>query len=82
MTRITLSLLCVLVAAGCTVVKPGEGNTTTIQHKPGAEVARDLSDRACKKAGQQRAEIISTVNKDPALPAGTGTQVTTFRCVS
>ena len=26
------------------------------------------------------ADIISTVNKDPALPAGTGKQVTTFRC--
>jgi hypothetical protein len=69
-----------LFAGGCTVVKINKGDTTTIQHEPGEEVARDLSNRACRKAGQQTAEIISTVNKDADLPPGTGKQVTTFRC--
>jgi hypothetical protein len=69
-----------LFAGGCTVVKINEGDTTTIEHAAGAGVAEDLSNRACRKAGQQRAEIISTVNKDAKLPPGTGKQVTTFRC--
>jgi hypothetical protein len=69
-----------LLAGGCTVVKINKGDTNTIQHKPGADVARDLSNRACRRAGQQSAEIISTVNKDAQLPPGTGKQVTTFRC--
>ena len=73
---------CVLFASACTIVKINADDTTTIEHEGGAEVAKDLSARACRKAGQQRAEIISTVNKDPALPAGTGRQVTTFRCTS
>lgn len=71
-----------LVASACTIVKINPDDTTSIEHEGGAEVAKDLSARACRKAGQQRAEIVSTVNKDPALPAGTGKQVTTFRCTS
>ena len=73
---------CVLVASACTIVKINPDDTTTIEHEGGAAVAKDLSARACRKAGQQSAEIVSTVNKDPALPAGTGKQVTTFRCSS
>ena len=69
-----------LLAGGCTVVKINKGDTNTIVHAPGAGVAEDLSNRACRKAGQQSAEIISTVNKDAQLPPGTGRQVTTFRC--
>ena len=71
---------CVLIAGGCTVVKIGEGDTNSITHAPGEE--KDLTSRACRKAGNQTAEIISTVNKDASLPAGTGKQVTTFRCLS
>jgi hypothetical protein len=36
----------------------------------------------CQKAGETSAIIVSTVNKDPALPAGQGKQLTTFRCSS
>jgi hypothetical protein len=72
--------VCVLLAGGCTVVKIGKGDTNSIEHAPGAE--KDLTSRACRKAGNQNAEIISTVNEDASLPAGTGKQVTTFRCLS
>jgi hypothetical protein len=71
---------CTLFASACTMVKINPDDTTTIEHEGGAEVAKDLSSRACRKAGQQSAEIISTVNKDASLPPGTGKQVTTFRC--
>jgi hypothetical protein len=69
-----------LVAGGCTVVKIGKGDTNTITHAPGEE--KDLTSRACRKAGNQNAEIISTVNEDANLPPGTGRQITTFRCLS
>ena len=71
---------CALLAAGCTVVKIGKGDTNTITHAPGEE--KDLTSRACRKAGNQNAEIVSTVNKDASLPPGTGKQITTFRCLS
>jgi len=74
-----LFLLCALVGA-CTVVKIGPGDSQTIEYEGGPEVGRDLTSRACRRAGQQSAEIISTVNKDAKLPPGTGRQVTTFRC--
>jgi hypothetical protein len=73
--------LCVLLGA-CTTIKINGDDTTVIEHEAGPDVARDLSTRACQRAGQQSAEIVSTVNKDPALPAGTGKQVTTFRCLA
>jgi hypothetical protein len=76
-----LTLLCWSVA-GCTVIKINEGDTETIEYEGGAEVAQDLTTRACRKAGQSRAEIISTVNKDLARPPGEGRQVATFRCTS
>ncbi len=76
----TLLAASVLFASACTIVKINPDDTTTIEHEGGAEVAKDLSARACRKGGQRSAEIISTVNKDPALPPGTGKQVTTFRC--
>ena len=72
--------VCALFASACTIVKINPDDTTTIEHDGGAEVAKDLSNRACRRAGQQSAEIISTVNKDASLPDGTGKQVTTFRC--
>lgn len=75
-----LLAICALFASACTIVKINPDDTTTIEHEGGAEVAKDLSNRACRRAGQQSAEIISTVNKDASLPDGTGKQVTTFRC--
>lgn len=80
MMRATLLAACVIFSA-CTVVKIGKGDTNTIQHDGGADVAQDLANRACRRAGgQQQAQVLSTENKDPALPPGTGKQVTTFRC--
>ena len=82
MTRSAV-LLCFCVAfAACTTVKINGDDTSTIEHEAGAEVAKDLTTRVCQRASQQGSEIISTVNKDPDLPAGTGKQVTTFRCVA
>ena len=79
-TLTALLVATVLFAGGCTVVKIGKGDTNTITHAPGEE--KDLTSRACRKAGNQNAEIISTVNKDANLPPGTGRQITTFRCLS
>jgi hypothetical protein len=76
-----LSFLCVVVGA-CTTIKINDDDTSTIEYEGGAEVANDLTTRACRLAGQQRAEILSTANKDPALPAGSGKQVATFRCLA
>ena len=78
---VVLSLLCVSLGA-CTTIKINDDDTETIEYEGGAEVAKDLTTRVCKVAGQQSAEIISTVNKDPALPAGTGKQIATFRCLA
>ena len=74
-----LTSLCIVVTA-CTTVKINDDDTSTIEHEAGVEVAKDLTNRACERAGRKSADIISTVNMDPALPAGTGKQVTTFRC--
>jgi hypothetical protein len=82
MTRSTVLLsLCVILGA-CTTIRINGDETSTIEHEGGVEVAKDLTTRACRRAGQQSAEIISTVNKDPELPAGTGKQMTTFRCLA
>lgn len=81
MMRPTLIAACVIFSA-CTVVKIGQGDTNTISHDGGADEANNLANRACRRAGGSSAEIISTVNKDPSLPPGTGKQVTTFRCSS
>jgi hypothetical protein len=78
--RLVIPLLCSMCA--CTVIKINEGDTQTIEYEGDAEVAKDLTARACRKAGRGSAEIVSTVNKDPDLPPGEGRQVTTFRCTS
>ena len=69
-----------VIASGCTMVRINSDDTSTIEHKGGVEEGKDLANRACKRAGQQSAEIISTVNKNAEDPPGTGKQVTTFRC--
>jgi hypothetical protein len=81
MKSLAVSLaVCAFLTSGCTVVKIGKGDTNTITHAPGAE--KDLTSRACHRAGGQNAEIISTVNEDANKPPGTGRQITTFRCLS
>jgi hypothetical protein len=71
-----------VVLAACTTVRVNSDDTSSITYEGGPEVAKDLTTRVCQRAGQQSAEIISTVNKDPDLPAGTGKQIATFRCVA
>lgn len=82
MLRSILLFACWLALGACTVIKINKGDTETIEYEGDAAVGQDLTTRACRKAGQQSAEILSTVNKDPKLPAGKGRQVTTFRCSS
>ena len=81
MLRPAVLLVCSALSA-CTVIKINPGDSQTIEYEGGPEVANDLTARACRKAKQQRAEIISTVNKNASLPPGQGRQVTTFRCAS
>ena len=71
-----------LLTGACTMVRVNSDDTSTIEHKGGVETGRDLANRACRRAGQQSAEIISTVNKNPEDAPETGKQVTTFRCSS
>ena len=80
-SALVVSLCCVLMGA-CTTIKLNDDNTNTITHKAGEGVAQGLAARACHRAGERRAVIISTMNKDPSKPEGTGRQVTTFRCTS
>lgn len=82
MTRMAALLAMCMAICACTIIKINPDDTETIEYSGGPEVAKDLTTRACRKAGQASAEIISTVNKDPSLPEGTGRQVTTFRCSS
>jgi hypothetical protein len=82
MMRSAMLLAHLVAVVACTTIKINGDDTSTIEYEGGADVARDLTTRACQRAGQQTAEIVSTVNKDPALPAGTGKQVTTFRCAA
>jgi hypothetical protein len=81
MSRIIL-LAAALALVGCTTIKLNHDNTNSITYNGGPEVGQQLATRACRKAGERSAVIISTVNKDPSLPEGTGRQVTTFRCSS
>lgn len=81
MRSVVLFALCIAVSS-CTIVRINSDDTESIEYKGGPEVAKDLTTRACRKAGQKNAEIISTVNKDPKLPPGQGRQITTFRCSS
>jgi hypothetical protein len=80
MTRSVALLALVAVLGGCTMVKIGPGDSSSITYEGGPDVGKDLATRACRKAGQQSAEIISTVNKDASLPTGEGKQIVTFRC--
>lgn len=73
---------CALICGACTTVKLNHDNTNTITYSGGPEVGLDLATRACRKAGERRAIVISTINKDASLPEGTGRQVMTFRCSS
>ncbi len=82
-SRVLLFAACAVAACACTTIKLNhDDNTNTITHKAGADVGQTLATRACRKAGERSAVIISSVNKDPSSPPGTGRQVTTFRCTS
>ncbi len=80
--RIPLLLCAVLTMSACTTIRLNHDNTNTITHRGGAAEGKTLADRACRKAGEARAVIVSTVNKDASRPEGQGRQMTTFRCTS
>ena len=73
---------CLIASVGCTTINLNHGNTNTITYRGAPEKGQQLATRACRKAGERRAIVISTINKDASLPDGTGRQVTTFRCTS
>jgi len=80
MTRTAaITVFCVAISA-CTTVKIGPGDSSTITYKGDPAAGKDLADRACKRGGQQGADVISVENKDASLPPGTGKQMITFRC--
>lgn len=78
----TIAVCAGLLLAGCTTIKIDHGGDNEIVHAGGVAEAKELADRACHRAGSGRGEVVSTVNKDPSLPPGTGKQVTTFRCTT
>jgi hypothetical protein len=82
MTRTVALLAFIAVLCGCTTIKIGPGDSSSITYEGGPNVGKDLATRACRKAGQHSAEIISTANKDTSLPTGQGKQIVTFRCSS
>lgn len=77
---VSLVAIGALSVGACTMVRVNSDDTSTIEHKGGVDTGRDLANRACRRAGQDSAEVISTVNKNPEDPPETGKQVTTFRC--
>ena len=79
-SRTAAFLLAIPFLFGCAVVRINPDSTDSVEHAGGADVGRDLGNRACRKAGAVRAEVLSTVKKDDALPEGKGRYVTTFRC--
>jgi hypothetical protein len=79
---VALAVLGATSVGACTMVRINSDDTSTLEHKGGVETGRELANRACRRAGQNSAEIISTVNKNPEDPPETGKQVTTFRCTS
>lgn len=81
MIRAIALAACVFTMAACATVKLNHDGTNSITHDAG-EDSQALANRVCSKAREQRAVIVSTVNKDASLPEGTGRQVTSFRCTS
>ena len=45
------------LTSACTMVRINSDDTSTIEHQGGIEVGRDLANRACRKAGQQSADV-------------------------
>lgn len=82
MPRTFLWIVCLIMLGACTTIKLNHGNTNTITYRGTPEKGQQLATRACRKAGERRAIVISTINKDASLPDGKGRQVATFRCTS
>lgn len=81
MIRAIALAACMVALTACATVKLNQDGTNSITHDAG-EDSQALANRVCQKAREQRAVIVSTVNKDASLPEGTGRQVTSFRCTS
>ncbi len=81
MIRAIALAACMVALTACATVKLNHDGTNSITHDAG-EDSQALANRVCQKAREQRAVIVSTINKDASLPEGTGRQVTSFRCTS
>jgi hypothetical protein len=77
-------LVTALGLSGCAgMVTFNDGSQTAIEHDSfvSADRARTLAAKSCAQAGKQDAQLVTSVNKNPALPAGSGVQVSTYRCM-
>lgn len=74
-----VAVFAIALLSACATVKIDHDGANTINHDD-ASKAGELADQACSRARSGKGKVISTVNKDPSLPEGTGKQVTTFRC--
>ena len=79
--RITTLLLAISLLFGCAVVKINPDSTDSVEHGGGPDKGKELANRACHKAKAVRAEVLTTVKKDPSAPEGKGRYVTTFKCI-
>lgn len=80
-SRIAVLLLATSLLSGCAVVKINPDSTDSVEHGGGPDKGKELASRACLKAKAVRAEVLSTVQKDPTAPEGKGRYVTTFKCI-
>jgi hypothetical protein len=80
MTRSAVTIVLCAALGACSTVKIGPGDSSTITYKGDPSVGKDLADRACRRGGQQGADVLSVENTDASLPPGTGKQIITFRC--
>jgi len=73
------SLLC-----GCAgMVATDDGRTLVIEHDAfiSADRARGVAVLACQQRGAGDARYVSSANKQPRLPKGSGVQLSAYECV-
>lgn len=80
---ILAALACAFALAGCAgMVSYNDGDRVVIEHDSwvGADQAREQATRACAQSGKPGAAWVRTANKNPSFSAGTGVQLSTYRC--
>ena len=79
-----LPLFAAVLLAGCAgLTTYNDGERVVIEHDAfiTAEAAREQAAKSCRQAGKTGASFLTTVSKNPAIPVGSGVQISTFRCV-